>query len=196
MTADVLIRPADPDDAPAVAPLMLEAGGGIYQFLLDGVVPGMTVGDMLLPGLAAREGSFSYRHCTVAVAPDGTVVGIAHAYPSEWMRGVDRSFLPPERLDHLRSFDEAQDWGSYFLSALAVAAPWRRRGIAGRLLAWAEERGRTGAFDRITLHVWADNAAARRLYARHGYAEADAAAIPWHARLPHRGGSLLLRKRL
>lgn len=195
MTAEILIRPAEPDDAPAVAPLMVEAGGGIYQFLLDGVVPGIPVADMLMPGLAAREGSFSHRHCAVALDA-GAVVGTAHAYPADWMRSVDRSYLPPERLAHIATFDAAQDWGSYFLSALAVASPWRRRGIAGRLLDWVEGRARSGGFDRITLHVWADNAPARSLYARHGYIEVEVAAIPWHERLPHEGGSVLLRKRL
>ena len=195
MTADILIRPADPDDSPAMAPLLVEAGGGIYEFLLDGVVPGASVAELLVPGLAAREGSFSYRHCAVAV--DGqSVVGVAHAYPADWMKSVDRSFLPPERLEHIRTFDAAQDWGSYFLSALAVTRPWRRRGVAARLLDWVEGRARTGGFDRITLHVWADNAPARRLYARHGFIEVEVAAIPWHARLTHEGGSVLLRKRL
>ena len=64
------------------------------------------------------------------------------------------------------------------------------------LLDWVEGRARSGGFDRVTLHVWADNAPARRLYARHGYVEVEVAAIPWHPRLPHRGGSVLLRKRL
>ncbi len=195
MTADILLRPADPDDSPTMAPLLVEAGGGIYEFLLDGVVPGMGVTELLVPGLAAREGSFSYRHCAGAVDGD-SVVGVAHAYPADWMRSVDRSYLPPDRLEHIRTFDEAQDWGSYFLSALAVTAPWRRRGIAARLLDWVEERARAGGFDRITLHVWADNTPARRLYTRHGYIEVEVAAIPWHARLPHDGGSVLLRKRL
>ena len=194
MTA-ITLRPADPDDSPAIAPLLVEAGGGIYQYLLEGVVPGMGVAEMLVPGLAAREGSFSHRHCGVAVEGD-RVVGVAHAYPADWMKSVDRSFLAPDRLEHLRPFDAAQDWGSYFLSALAVAPVWRRRGVAGRLLDWVEDRARTGGFDRITLHVWADNAAARRLYARHGYIDVEVAAIPWHPQLPHEGGSVLLRKRL
>lgn len=195
MTMPIALRPADPDDAPAIAPLLVAAGGGIYEYLLDGLMPGMGVAEMLVPGLAAREGSFSYRHCGVAAEGD-SVIGVAHAYPSDWMKSVDRSYLSADRLEHLRPFDAAQDWGSYFLSALAVAPAWRRRGVAGALLGWVEGRARSGGFDRITLHVWADNAPARRLYARHGYIEVEVAAIAWHPRLPHDGGSVLLRKRL
>lgn len=195
MSQEIRIRPAEPDDAPAMAPFVLDAGGGIYEFLLDGLMPGTSTAGLLVPGLAAREGSFSYRHCAVATHGD-TVVGVAHAYPVDWMKSVDRSSLPADRLAHIRSFDTAQDWGSYFLSALAVAPAWRRHGIAGRLIDWVEQRARRGGFDRVTLHVWADNAPARRLYERCGFIAVEVAAIPWHPQLPHEGGSVLLRKRL
>jgi len=195
MTDAILIRPAEPDDAPALAPLIVMAGGGIHEFLLDGLVAGMSTIELLVPGLAAREGSFSYRHCAVAEA-GGAVVGVAHAYPADWMRSIDRSYLPADRRAHIASFEAAQDWGSYFLSSLAVAEEWRGRGIGAALLARAEERGRTGGHDRLTLHAWADNAPARRFYARHGFVEAGGAAIPWHPRLPHHGGSVLLLKHL
>ncbi|XKH37034.1 GNAT family N-acetyltransferase [Azospirillum doebereinerae] len=50
--------------------------------------------------------------------------------------------------------------------------------MAGRLLNWFYERARTGGFDRVTLHVWADNGSAQRLYAGEGFVEAGRAAIP------------------
>jgi ribosomal protein S18 acetylase RimI-like enzyme len=187
------IRPADADDALAVADLMVMAGGGIYEFLMEGMLGGAPVAHMLAAGVAGTAGSFSHRQCVVAEA-GGTVVGLAHAYPALWMRNVDRTGFPPDRLEHLRAFDETQDWGSLFLSALAVDPAWRRRGIAGRLLETVCERARTVGYGRVTLHVWADNAPARRLYAAQGFVEAGHAAIPWHPQLPHQGGSHLLRR--
>lgn len=187
------IRPATPDDAPELARLIDMAGGGVYEFLLDGLVPGLTAAEMLVPGLAGTSGSLSYRHSGVAEAA-GRIVGIAHAYPADWIRTQDYTGLPADRLAHMEDFNRVQDWGSYFLSALAVDPAWRRRGIAARLLDWVYGRARSGGFDRVTLHVWADNAAARRLYAREGFAEIGRADIPWHERLPHQGGSVLLRR--
>lgn len=195
MTDDIHIRPARPDDAPEIAPLIDMAGGGVYEFLMGGLMPGMSAVEMLVPGIAGAAGSFSYRQMSVAEA-GGTLVGVAHAYPAMWMRDVDRSFLSDDRLAHMAPFDAAQDWGSYFLSALAVHPAHRRAGLAGRLLARVYERAVSGGYDRITLHVWADNEAARGLYAKHGFEEAGRAAIPWHERLPHEGGSILLRRRL
>lgn len=189
----LIIRPAEADDAPELARLIDIAGGGVYEFLLDGLVPGLTAAEMLAPGLAGTTGSLSHRQSGVAEI-GGRVVGVAHGYPTDWIRTEDYSGLPADRVAHLASFSGTQDWGSYFLSALAVDPSFRRRGIAGRLLAWFYARARTGGFDRVTLHVWADNPPARRLYAGEGFVEVGQAAIPWHARLPHEGGSLLLRR--
>lgn len=189
------LRSADADDAPDLARLIDIAGGGVYEFLLDGLVPGMTAAEMLVPGLAGRSGSLSYRQSGVAEL-DGQVIGIAHGYPTDWIRTEDHSGLPPDRVAHMGEFPETLDWGSYFLSALAVDPAHRRHGIAGRLLGWFYERARTGGFDRVTLHVWADNEPARRLYAGEGFEEIGNAAIPWHPRLPHHGGSILMRRYL
>ena len=189
------IRPADADDAPELARLIDIAGGGVYEFLLDGLMPGMTAAEMLVPGLAGRSGSLSHRQSGVAEL-DGQVVGVAHGYPTDWIRTEDYSGLPPDRVAHMAEFSQTLDWGSYFLSALAVDPDLRRQGIAGRLLGWFYERARTGGFDRVTLHVWADNEPARRLYAGEGFEAIGRAEIPWHPRLPHQGGSILMRRYL
>lgn len=190
---DVSIRPAMPDDAPEMAQLIDMAGGGVYEFLLDGLVPGLTAAEMLVPGLAGTSGSFSHRHSGVAEAK-GRIVGVVHAYPVDWIKTQDYTGLPPDRLAHMAAFNETQDWGSYFLSALAVDPSWRRRGIAGRLLDWVYGRARSGGFDRVTLHVWADNTGAQHLYVKEGFQEIARADVPWHERLPHRGGSVLMRR--
>ncbi len=190
---DILIRSAEPDDAPEMAHLIDMAGGGVYEFLLDGLVPGLTAAEMLVPGLAGTSGSFSHRHSGVAEAK-GRIVGVVHAYPVDWIRTQDYTGLPLDRLAHMAAFNETQDWGSYFLSALAVEPSWRRRGIAGRLLNWVYGRARSGGFDRVTLHVWADNTGAQHLYAKEGFQEIARADVPWHERLPHQGGSVLMRR--
>lgn len=189
----VRIRPAQPDDAADVARLIVVAGGGVYEFLLDGLFGGATAADLLASGIAGTSGTFSHRLCAVAVSGN-RVIGAAHAYPVDWSRGADRSGLPADRLDHMAGFDAVQDWGSYFLSAVAVEEAERRRGVGQALVGWVIDRARSGGFDRVSLHVWADNAPARRLYDRLGFAEIGRAAIPPHPRLPRAGGSVLLRR--
>lgn len=57
------------------------------------------------------------------------------------------------------------------LYSLAVAAGFARRGLGSALLAAAEDAAAARGAHWLTLEVRADNVAARRLYARRGYAE-------------------------
>ena len=52
---------------------------------------------------------------------------------------------------------------------LAVAAPYRRRGLAGTLLTEAERWGLRVGVTKITLNVRANNEAALNLYQQHGF---------------------------
>ena len=55
---------------------------------------------------------------------------------------------------------------------IAVAPPYRRRGIGDALLADAVRRGREEGLSFITLEVRASNTPAVRLYEKHGFREA------------------------
>lgn len=188
------LRPAEPDDAAALAELILVAGGGVYEFQLEGLFGDVALVDVLASGICGVAGNFSHRHMVVAedAAAGGSVVGMAHAHPVEWMRTLDRSFIPPDRLAHLAPFEALQDWDSYFVSALAVVPAWRRRGLGTALLDALADKARAGGFPRLSLHVWADNASALAFYAKAGFVEAGRADVAPHPQLPHIGGSVLL----
>ncbi len=57
------------------------------------------------------------------------------------------------------------------IQGIAVAPDARGHGVGGALLAATEEHARRRGVRKITLNVFATNAAARRLYARHGYVQ-------------------------
>jgi len=194
--AAVVIRFARERDAGGIARHVVMAGGGVYEFLLEGLFDEeLSPADLLVPGIAAATGPHSHTRCLVADMW-GVVVGIAHTHEAGAIERGNRDWVPVDRLAHLAPFDAAQDPGSCFLSALAVDPHWRGRGIADRLIRAVEGRAVNEGFDRLTLHVWADNEPARRLYRKHGFEELAVAAIPPHPRLPRAGGSLLMRKRL
>lgn len=83
-----------------------------------------------------------------------------------------------------------------FLNVLAVCDGCRGRGVGTRLLAWAKQQTRRAGLDRLSLQVWADNAAAREFYRARGFVELGVADIAPHPRLSHRGGSILMSKTL
>lgn len=191
------LRAAVPDDAAALAALILVAGGGVYEFQLDGLFGDAALADVLASGICGAAGNFSHRHMIVAEDPAaGAAVGMAHGYPVEWTRTLDRSFIPADRLAHLAPFEALQDWDSYFVSALAVIPDWRRRGVALALLEALADKARAGGFPRLSLHVWADNAPALAFYAKAGFVEAGRADVAPHPLLPHSGGSVLLLRAL
>lgn len=61
------------------------------------------------------------------------------------------------------------------LQDVSVRCGYRRRGIASALTAAAGGEARAAGFDRLTLEVSTDNAAAQALYRRLGYTDSGAA---------------------
>ena len=192
---EILFRAARASDARAVGALMVEAGGGLFEFLLEGVLPDTTPAGVLALAVAGDEDPCSHRNVLVAEAR-GRVVAMINAYPVDLLEAEPRDLVPADRLAQIAALDEITDWGSFFVSSMAVAARHRRRGIARRLLAWAVDEAARRGFDRISLQVWADNEGARRLYESEGFAVTAKARIDPHPRLPRAGESLLMVRRL
>jgi ribosomal protein S18 acetylase RimI-like enzyme len=61
------------------------------------------------------------------------------------------------------------------------------------MLGWAEARTAEAGYDRLSLHVWADNIPAVNFYKARRFVRVGIARIPAHPRLPHIGGSILMR---
>jgi ribosomal protein S18 acetylase RimI-like enzyme len=186
-------RGAQLTDSLEIARFLCVAGDGLYEFLFDGVVPFMTAAEFLAAGVAGEDSPISYRNCFVAVdAASGRILGAANAFPADRISSENYPLVPPDRQQHIRAMLELRDQGSMFLNALAVAQACRGAGVGTRLLRWAAARGRAEGHDRLSLHVWADNTAARAFYQRHGFVEIGVAEVASHPRLEHKGGSILM----
>jgi ribosomal protein S18 acetylase RimI-like enzyme len=193
LARDIEYRAAHLSDSLDVARFLCIAGGGLYEFLFDGIVPFVTATEFLATGVAGTDSPISHRNCHVAIETvSGRVVGAANAFPADLLSRDPYPLVPPERQDHIRAMMQLQDQGSMFLNALAVDEGCRGAGVGTRLLDWAEAQARDGGFDRWSLHVWADNQAARLFYQARGFHDVAIAQVAPHARLPHRGGSVLM----
>jgi len=60
-----------------------------------------------------------------------------------------------------------------FVYDLLIFEPYRRRGYAEEAMILLEEVARGKGAEKISLHVFGDNAGARRLYTKLGYAETN-----------------------
>lgn len=174
MTAAVTIRPATKADASEVALLVnIATHGGIgmgwrHDGRAEGTYDPIEVGrlDML-----DESSGLNWRNASMAES-DGEVVGMLLGYP-------EPDVMPPmpeipESEAFLRPIVdlEWQAGGKWFISMLAVHAPWRGKGIGGKLMTLAEQKREETKRQGLALLVEDGNAGARRLYERDGFSVA------------------------
>lgn len=177
------LRAAQPEDASQVAPLMIEAGNGLYEFLFEGFGPAGALVQIIERTVSADEGPYGFHHCLIAER-DGQFAGFVNAFPAELIRGQDRGSIPQERWDHIAPMNEAMHWDSFFLNNIGVLPGERGNGIGRALLEGVFAMARELGIQEVTLLVWEGNDRARKLYERHGFAIVRTAILAPHSLLP------------
>lgn len=182
-------RPATRRDCPAIAELFLIASDGLAQYIWRRSdtrgLPLLEIGAQRY----AREGvAFSYQNCVIAEL-FGTVAGMLHSFTMEPSPATsDGCASDPV----LQPYSELEDYGSLYLSALAVYPEYRGLGVGSRLLATAEARAQRLGHSRLSLICFERNHGAMRLYRRVGYRERDRRAVVPHPCLRYRDGDAVL----
>lgn len=166
MPAPAPLRPATPDDAPALARLYALAGFGLPLVVwADWARPGETALDCGARLIAASDGEFS--HAQALVAHDGAeVLGCLLGWRLE---GPPAAPSHPLYAPHAEVAALAE--GAWYLDVLAVAEAAQGRGLGSAMLARAEDLARESGAAEIALDVADANARARSLYARRGFVE-------------------------
>jgi ribosomal protein S18 acetylase RimI-like enzyme len=185
----VAVRPATPAD-PADALLYLSA-----KPYYDAYAGGEERARALLAAVYRLRGhAASFEVCAVAEVGD-ELAGVLAAFPvSEGDRRARRFVtltlprVPPWRwprvLRHLRAAGlvaPRPPLQSMYVDALAVDPGFRRRGVARRLLARAEEHAAAAGLEGVALDTGLQNAPARALYEASGYREREIRRAPSEA---------------
>ena len=169
MTAPIAIRPATKADASEIALLVnIATHGGIgmgwaYDDRAKGTYDPIEVGrlDML-----DERDELNWRNATIAES-DGEVVGMLLGYPEPDVMGP----FPDDLEDFLVPIVELE-WlsgGHWFISMLAVHAPWRGHGVGSLLLELAETKRAEAGSNGLALITEDVNVRARELYEREGF---------------------------
>lgn len=174
---ELLVRPATPaDPAP---PLLYESAKPYY----DAYAGGEAVARRLLDAVYGRRGhAASYEVCRVA-EHEGEVVGVMAGFPVSHGDRLARRFvgltfarLPPwgwaRLVRHLQaagSVSPRPPRGCWYVDALAVQEPWRRRGVAGALLEAAGEQAADAGLAGLALDTGLVNTGAQALYEACGF---------------------------
>ncbi len=193
--SDISYRHATTEDSSAVASYICLAGDGLYEFLLDGLIPGFTSTEILKWTVGVLDSPLSYKNCFVAVdTGNNEIAGLINLFPADELRDQGHELISTERWRFLEPVFSFQDWGSLFINSLAVGRKWRQCGIGGRLLDHSLERAKSEDYDSVSLHVWSDNLKAISFYEKRGFVTVDTVALPDHPEFPGKSGSILMHR--
>jgi len=183
----VTIRPATRDDSPEIARLFLISSDGLATYIWSKMqTPGLSLEEVGARRYAREGVAFSYENCLIAVEGDA-VLGMLHAFPME--RAADAQ---PETDPILRPYSELEDYGSLYISGVALYPGHRGKGIGTRLLDAAASRARRLGLPRLSLICFEENRRAMALYHRYGFVEIDRRPLVPHPTLKYREGDAVL----
>ncbi len=195
--SDIAYRCAKPEDSAEIASYINLAGDGLYEFLLDDLIPGFTSMEILKWTVGVLASPLSYKNCFVAVdCRDDQIAGVINLFPADLLREHSHELINTQRWRFLEPVFQLQDWGSLFINSLAVGRQWRRCGIGGRLLDHAFERAEADGYDCVSLHVWSENLNAISFYKKRGFTVMDEVALPAHPEFSNKSGSILMSRKI
>ena len=150
-TLPPIIRPAKKTETEVLANLVLQAGGGIIEYLLHNLIQNMLPEANLTRKLAMDDWPTTYRAADVAVSHQ-RVVGIAHYFPATHLKPHEPSFIPYERLEAvIAPLYRTCPREALYLQSLAVTPDYQGKGIGMLLLRHVIEIARQKLDSRIML---------------------------------------------
>ena len=183
-------RQAVKEDSTDIARLFLISSGGVGEYIWSKVAePGESILEAGARRYARESVAVSYENCLMAEL-DGVTVGMAHSYGME-----EDPDAEPESDPVLKPYSELEDYGSLYLSSMAVVEEHRNAGIGKSLMEAVNQRARDLSLPRISLICFDRNEGAMRLYSRLGFEELDRRGVVPHATLLYQDGDAVLLAR-
>ena len=195
MSGGYELRLAEPSDSAWLARAALDAGGGLYEHLLVDALGDAAAEAALAAALADGEAALSWRNAIVATGSNGDAVGAAIAYPAArfGLAKTIRAAASTTALADLAAlFATVPPERSHYLHAIWSAPEVRGAGVGGLLLDAVVAVGNDLGAESVSLHVWADNGAALKLYRSRGFRVVEKIDIPGRRRMRHDGGKFLM----
>ena len=183
-------RQAVKEDSTDIARLFLLSSDGLAEYIWSKIAErGETVIEAGTRRYAREGVAFSYENCLIA-EKDGAIVGMAHSFEEE-----EDPDAEPVSDPVLKPFSELEDYGSLYLSGLAVVEQHRNAGIGKALMEAVNQRAKDLSLPRISLICFERNEGAQRLYRRLGFQELDRRAVVPHSTLRYHDGDVMLLAR-
>ena len=186
----IIIRQAVKDDSMDIARLFLVASDGLAEYTWSKVAePDETIIDTGTRRYAREDVAFSFQNCQIAEY-QGTIVGMAHNFFMEKDPDANSNSDPV-----LKPYSELEDYGSLYVSGLAVYEKYRNKGIGKVLMGAVIQQAKDLALSRISLICFEQNEGAMRLYRQLGFRELARRPLVPHSTLRYRDGDAVLLAR-
>ncbi len=170
---DIKIGKANPDMAPRIATLIMEAMN--HECCQNFAGEHHTLADfhhMMTRLVEMEDSQYSYLNTLVATVDDGSLAGICVAYDGGKLHALRQRFVEAAReafdIDY-SGMDDETEAGEFYIDSLCVDSEFRGRGIASQLLRAAIDRGEQLGLPATGLLVDKGNPKAERLYQRVGF---------------------------
>ena len=184
------IRRAAREDSTDIARFFLISSEGLAEYIWSKVAgPAETVLEAGARRYARGGVDFSHENCLIA-EKEGVTVGMAHSFEMERDADADGISDPV-----LKPYGELEDYGSLYLSGLAVVEGHRNEGIGKALMEAVNLRAQALSLGRISLICFERNEGAMRLYRRLGFRELGRRAVVPHPALHYQDGDAVLLAR-
>lgn len=165
-------------DAPLIAEQIIAAGDGLFESMLDGIVPGVGAREFVRMAVNAEDSPLSFANAILA-ENNGQVAGLALGYPAAeyGLHPLLKNLVPNRRLEPLRNLFASKVEGSWYLNTLLVLDHARGQGLGKLLVQFCADFALENDFSSISLHAWKDNASALSVYAGLGFTPVEDIAL-------------------
>ena len=195
MTDTLSFRPAEAGDSRFIAEMIDVSSDGVALIEWTQVAEasrGRTPLDVGAEVYASSEGDYSYRN-TCVVEVSGRRAGMMLSFPLRARDPAELVSRPPfDGGDVFAPYRYLEAPDTWYICAVSVLSEFRGQGVGTGLMHLARDLARQHGYDRLSLVVFEENAAALRLYQRLGYAIIDRAAIVPHPLIRSSGDALLM----
>ncbi|QMU61694.1 MAG: GNAT family N-acetyltransferase [Gammaproteobacteria bacterium] len=158
-------------DCDQIASWINSVGHGHIEYLLDSLVPDLFALRHLALVLA-EDSNYSYKNVDL-VLDENSIAGLVFSYHSDsnQLTSEIQSVLSEDRVQWMRYFSDNQIDNSWYINTLGVADKYRRQGLGSQLLDHAAKRALQKGIQCLSLHVYANNIAAIKLYESYGFSK-------------------------
>lgn len=184
---------ATPDDADAIATIVIAANGELVEQLFGGLIPKLDSAAILSAVFIKGEGP--YTTANVICSRDGErMTGMLFAYPASEhvVPLLLESFIPAKRLRPVRPILEKSVPDSLYVNTMWLEESARGKGQAAALVLEMESLCRAKGLTKASLFCWNDNDDTMRFWAQHGFSITEHIALPLIGE-HDKGGSLLCK---